>query len=241
MSTPFYVSPEQLLQDRSDFARKGIGRGRSVVVVGYGDGIALVAENTSELMHKVSEIYDRIGFAAVGKFIEFENLRVAGVRYADLRGYNYDRSDVTARGLCNAYAQTLGMVFTTENKPLEVEIAVAEVGRTQEADQLYRLTFDGSVYDEPGYVAMGGSAEAIRAHLAEHWRTGLTLAGALQLGVDALGQSRDKNEDALDSSRLEIAVLRREHHRRAFLRLRPDLITRLLAKDDPTTGLTEDS
>ena len=162
---PFYVSPEHLMKDRADFARKGIARGRSVVVLAYDNGIAFVAENPSRALHKVSEIYDRIAFAAVGKYNEFENLRVAGVRYADLRGYSYDRSDVTARGLANAYAQTLGAVFTQESKPYEVEIVVAEVGTTPETDQVYRLTYDGSVADEHGFVAMGGGAEIGRAHV----------------------------------------------------------------------------
>ena len=158
-SMPFYVSPEQLMKDRADYARKGIARGRSVVVLGYDKGIAFVAENQSRALHKVSEIYDRIAFAAVGKYNEFENLRVAGVRYADLRGYSYDRTDVTARGLANAYAQTLGTVFTQESKPYEVEIVVAEVGATAEGDQIYRLTYDGSVADEQGFIAMGGAGE----------------------------------------------------------------------------------
>ena len=165
-SMPFYVSPEQLMKDRADFARKGIARGRSVIVLGYDHGIAFVAENPSRSLHKVSEIYDRIGFAAVGKYNEFENLRVAGVRYADLRGYSYDRSDVRPRGLANAYAQTLGAVFTQESKPYEVEIVVAEVGRSPEADQIYRLTYDGSVGDEHGFVVMGGAAEQIEVGLA---------------------------------------------------------------------------
>ena len=164
---PFYVSPEQLMKDRADFARKGIARGRSVVVLAYDNGIAFVAENPSRALHKVSEIYDRIAFAAVGKYNEFENLRVAGVRYADLRGYSYDRSDVTARGLANAYAQTLGAVFTQESKPYEVEIVVAEVGTTPDTDQVYRLTYDGSVADEHGFVAMGGGAEQIETGLKE--------------------------------------------------------------------------
>ncbi len=159
---PFYVSPEQLMKDRADFARKGIARGRSVVVLAYDNGIAFVGENPSRALHKVSEIYDRIAFAAVGKYNEFENLRVAGVRYADLRGYSYDRSDVTARGLANAYAQTLGAVFTQESKPYEVEIVVAEVGTTPDTDQVYRLTYDGSVADEHGFVAMGGASGADR-------------------------------------------------------------------------------
>src|SRR5512135_1124334 len=150
---PFYVSPEQIIKDKADYARKGIARGRRVVVQ-YADGIAFVAENPSRALHKVSEIYDRIAFAAVGKYNEFENLRVAGVRHADMRGYSYDRRDVTGRGLANAYAQTLGTIFTETTKPYEVEIVVAEVGDSAAEDQMYRLTFDGSVADEHGFVAM---------------------------------------------------------------------------------------
>src|SRR3712207_5506539 len=145
MSMPFYVSPEQLMKDKADYARRNIARGRPVVVLAYDSGIAFVTENHSRALHKISEIYDRVAFAATGKYNEFENLRVAGVRYADLRGYSYDRTDVTARGLANAYAQTLGSVFTTESKPLEVEIVVAEVGVTDAEDTIYRLTYDGSV------------------------------------------------------------------------------------------------
>src|SRR6188508_442672 len=161
MTQPFYVSPEQLMKDRADFARKGISRGRSVAVIHYADGILFVAENPSQALHKISEIYDRIGFAAVGRYNEFENLRIAGVRMADLRGYSYDRRDVTARALANAYAQTLGSIFTESQKPFEVEVCVAEVGRTPADDELFRITYDGSVGDEEGFVAMGGQAEAI--------------------------------------------------------------------------------
>lgn len=175
MSMPFYVSPEQLMKDRADFARKGIGRGRSVVVLAYDEGIAFATHNPSRSLHKISEIYDRIAFAAVGKYNEFENLRVAGVRYADLRGYSYDRSDVNARGLANAYAQTLGTVFTTESKPLEVELVVAEVGPSPSQDQIYRLSYDGSVADESGFVVMGGQAEQLGRDLGEAWHPGMTL------------------------------------------------------------------
>ena len=162
MTMPFgYVSPEQVMKDRADYARKGIARGRSVVVIAYDGGILFVAENLSRALHKISEIYDRIAFAAVGKYNEFENLRMAGVRYADLRGYSYDRQDVTGRGLANVFAQTLGTIFTVESKPYEVEIVIAEVGETADDDQIYRLTYDGSVADEHGFVAMGGSGEAI--------------------------------------------------------------------------------
>ena len=233
---PFYVSPEQLMKDRADFARKGIARGRSVVVLAYDNGIAFVAENPSRALHKISEIYDRIAFAAVGKYNEFENLRVAGVRYADLRGYSYDRSDVTARGLANAYAQTLGTVFTQESKPYEVEIVVAEVGTTPATDQVYRLTYDGSVADEHGFVAMGGGAEQIESGLRDRWREGLNLSQALTLAVDLLGAdpaggaSRD-----LQPEQLEVAVLDRHRPRRTFRRITGPLLGRLLNSEDPTS------
>src|ERR1044071_6637549 len=170
MSMPFYVSPEQQMKDRADYARKGISRGRSVVVLQYDDGILFVADNPSRALHEISEIYDRIAFAAVGKYNEFEQLRLAGVRYADVNGYMYDRSDVTARGLANAYAQSLGNIFTETSKPYEVELVVAEVGADADRDQIYRLTFDGSVADEHGFVAMGGAAEAVAAALKERHR-----------------------------------------------------------------------
>src|SRR6201995_2183785 len=154
---PFgYVSPEQVMKDRADYARKGIARGGAVLVMTYADGILFVAENRSSALHKVSEIHDRLAFAAVGKYNEFENLRVAGVRMADLRGYSYDRRDVSGRALANAYAQTLGSIFIEAQKPYEVEIVVAEVGESPGEDQIYRLTYDGSVADEQGFVAMGG-------------------------------------------------------------------------------------
>src|SRR5688572_3016693 len=125
---PFYSSVDQLLRDRSELARKGIARGRSVVVLTYEGGVLFVAENLSKALHRVSEIYDRIGFAAVGRYNEFESLRSAGVRMADLRGYSYDRRDVTGRALASAYTQTLGAIFTEQSKPYEVELCIAQVG-----------------------------------------------------------------------------------------------------------------
>jgi proteasome alpha subunit len=223
MSMPFYVSPEQLMKDRADYARKGIARGRSVVVLAYDDGIAFATENPSRALHKVSEIYDRIAFAAVGKYNEFENLRVAGVRYADLRGYSYDRRDVNARGLANAYAQTLGTVFTTESKPLEVEIVVAEVGADVATDQIYRLSYDGSVADERGFVVMGGQADRLREEVAGSWVPGMPLADVLALAVRVLGTPADgADEDdrrVIPAAQLEVAVLDRTRPRRAFRRL----------------------
>jgi len=232
MTMPFYVSPEQLMKDRADYARKGIARGRSVVVVAYDDGIAFATENPSRALHKVSEIYDRIAFAAVGKYNEFENLRVAGVRYADLRGYSYDRADVSARALANAYAQTLGTVFTTESKPLEVELVVAEVGRTADDDQIYRLSYDGSVADASGHVVMGGQAEHLSERLGEQWRPGLTLADAVGLAVAVLGTQPDGADTVLAPRQLEVAVLDRTRPRRAFRRLASPQLAELLGRDD---------
>ena len=220
MSMPFYVSPEQVMKDKSDYARKGIARGRSVATLGYADGILFLGENPSNALHKVSEIYDRIAFAAVGKYNEFENLRLAGVRYADLRGYQYDRSDVTSRGLANAYAQTLGTIFTESGKPYEVEIVVAEVGETRAQDQLYRLTYDGSVAEEHHVVVMGGTSEPLATYLKERHDPTAPLADVLKLAVAALGQTGTDGETrAISADDLEAAVLDRTRPRRAFKRL----------------------
>lgn len=229
MSVPFYVSPEQIMRDKADFARKGIARGRSVVVLQYDDGIAFIAENPSRALHKISELYDRIGFAAVGKYNEFESLRVAGVRLADMRGYSYDRSDVTGRSLANAYAQTLGTIFTETAKPFEVELIVAEVGASSEEDQLYRLMFDGSVSDEQGCVAMGGSAERINAALSDRWTAGLSLQATIRLARDVLAEFADDQPRQLDPSQLEVAVLDRSRPRRTFVRFDNERLAALLS------------
>ncbi|AMB40632.1 proteasome subunit alpha [Arthrobacter sp. TES] len=234
MTQQFYVSPEQLMKDRADFARKGIARGRSVIVISCADGIALVAENPSPSLHKIGEIYDKIAFAAVGKYNEFESLRQAGVRYADVRGYSYDREDVTARGLASVYAQSLGAVFTAEQKPFEVELAVAEVGPRQELDHLYRLTFDGSIADENGFVVMGGVADQISDVVKDTWDAGLDFPGALRLALRAL--AADKDVDALPPTAVEAAVLERASEssrgtRRAFRRLLPEDLAQLLVEE----------
>ncbi|CAN5347084.1 proteasome subunit alpha [soil metagenome] len=222
MSQPFYVSPEQLMKDRADFARKGIARGRSVVVLQYTDGVLFVAENPSQALHKISEIYDRIGFAAVGRYNEFENLRIAGVRLADLRGYAYDRGDVTGRGLANAYAQTLGTIFSSGGeKPYEVEIFVAEVGASSDEDQIYRLTYDGSVADEHAFAVMGGATESTTEHLraAENGLLGLT--DSIRLAVEALAAEPDgAPARSVAADQLEVAVLDRTRaQKRKFRRL----------------------
>ncbi|MBC7631763.1 proteasome subunit alpha [Aeromicrobium sp.] len=220
MTQQFYVSPEQLMKDRADFARKGISRGRSVAVVQYADGIVFVAENPSRALHKISEIYDRIGFAAVGRYNEFENLRIAGVRLADLRGYSYDRRDVTARGLANAYAQTLGTIFSSgAEKPYEVEIFVGELGDDASQDQVYRLMYDGSVADIQGFGVMGGQSEQVEAYLGEHYTPGLDVNAAIRVAVTALGQDVDPPRE-VESSALEVAVLTRTRPQpRKFRRL----------------------
>ena len=212
MSSPFYVAPEQQMKDRADFARKGIGRGRSVVVLHYADGIVFVAENRSQALHKVGEIYDRIGFAAVGRYNEFDTLRQAGIRYADLRGYSYDRTDVTARGLANAYAQLLGGIFSSGGeKPYEVEIIVAELGAAAPDDQIYRLTYDGSIGDEEHFAVMGGSTEAIAEVVRAGYADALDLAAAVQLAVRALGSDGGPGTPVreLGAEALEVAVLDR--------------------------------
>ena len=240
MNMPFYVSPEQLMKDRADFARKGIARGRSVVVLAYDGGIAFATENPSRALHKISEIYDRIAFAAVGKYNEFENLRVAGVRYADMRGFSYDRSDVTARGLANAYAQTLGTVFITESKPLEVEIVVAEVGADSVDDQIYRLTYDGTVADEHGFVVMGGQAEQLGRRVKEGWRENMSLGEALRLAVAALGSGEGSASRTIEAAQLEVAVLERDRPRRSFRRLARPVLAELLADGaEPPAGAAE--
>ncbi|HEX3706820.1 MAG TPA: proteasome subunit alpha [Mycobacteriales bacterium] len=230
MTMPFgYVSPEQVMKDRADYARKGIARGRAVLVMTYADGILFVTENPSSALHKISEIYDRIGFAAVGKYNEFENLRVAGVRMADLRGYSYDRRDVTGRALANTYAQILGTIFSSGGeKPFEVELTVAEVGQTPAEDQLYRLTYDGSVADEQGIVVMGGSAEAIGTALREGHRNDLGLGEALQLAVSALA-SAGEEEHEIVADGLEVAILDRTRPRRTFRRLADPAVAEILA------------
>ncbi len=213
---PFYVAPEQIIKDKADYARKGIARGRSVIVLEYSDGVLFVAENPLRALHKISEIYDRIGFAAVGKYNEFENLRVAGVRLADMRGYSYDRRDVTGRSLANAYAQTLGTIFTEMPKPYEVEIVVAEIGDDSSEDQLYRLMFDGSVADEQGYVAMGGQAESISSALEVQWSPGMSLTDSVKLAVRLLGEFGAEATRTLEPAALEVAVLDRTRPRRTF-------------------------
>lgn len=227
MTLPLYASPEQLMRERSELARKGIARGRSVVALKYSGGVLFVAENPSATLHKVSEIYDRIGFAAAGRYSEYESLRRAGIRHVDLWGYSYDRRDVSARQLANVYAQTLGSIFTEQLKPFEVEICVGEVGTRPEEDQLYRLTYDGSIVDEPQHLVMGGQTDPISTTLKDTYQEGMSLPDAVRLAVRALsaGPTSDSGP-AVD--KLEVAVLERARPHRAFRRLTGATLTALL-------------
>ena len=221
MAMQFYASPEQLMRDRSEYARKNIARSRAAIALSYEGGVLLVTENVSTALHKVSEIYDRIGFCAVGRYNEFETLRAFGVRLADLRGYSYDRRDVTGRALANAYAQNLGAIFTDQTKPFEVEICVAEVGRTPEKDELYRITFDGSVQTEPGFLVIGGQAEPVLALVRERHNMDMTLTEALKMATDALASVGGEGGNKRDIPRhqFEVAVLDRRKSGRTFRRI----------------------
>jgi proteasome alpha subunit len=215
MSQPFYVAPEQVMKDRADYARKGIARGRALVAIRYADGIAIVAENPSETLRKVSEIYDRIAFAGVGKYNEFDQLRVAGIRAADLKGFQYSRDDVDARALANQYAQILGNIFTHEMKPMEVEILVAEVGLESAGDQMFHILYDGTVVDQRDVAVLGGDADAIRERLGASFEPDLNLEAAVKMGVAALaGPDRE-----LPTTELEVAALARSNGRRCFHRV----------------------
>jgi proteasome alpha subunit len=226
MAMPYYVSPEQMMKDKADYARKGIARGRSVIALEYENGIMYIAENRSATLYKISEIYDRIAFAGVGKFNEFEQLRIGGIRLVDMKGYSYSREDVTAKGLANAYSQTLGNIFTGELKPYECEVLVASVGDTTAENELFHILFDGSVTDRTGWVAMGGQAEALGAFLKDKYpKKTPSSKDALKLGVDALktGEGSDVGADAL-----EVAVLDRTRSRRKFRRLEESELAKLL-------------
>ncbi|MDH3261118.1 MAG: proteasome subunit alpha [Acidimicrobiia bacterium] len=214
MSMPFYVPPEQLVKDRAEYARKGIARGRSIVGMEYVGGVLLLAENPSRTLYKISEIYDRIAFAGVGKYNEFEALRVAGIRHADLKGYLYGRPDVAARGLANAFSQTLGNIFTHEIKPYEVEILVAEVGVNGESNRLFKVTYDGTLYDELGFCAIGGQADLLTSTLAERYQEPGSLNATIQMVAEAFAQVEQRQIDGW-----EAAVLDGTSERRTFRRL----------------------
>ncbi|MDN5917636.1 MAG: proteasome subunit alpha [Pseudonocardia sp.] len=247
MTMPFYSSVDQLLRDRSELARKGISRGRSVVVLTYAGGVLFVAENRSTALHKVSEIYDKIGFAAVGRYNEFENLRTGGIRMADFRGFTYDRRDVTGRMLANAYAQALGTAFVEQQKPFEVELCVGEVGQEPGGDQLYRITYDGSITDEPRYVVMGGQTEPISTKLGETYEHGLELSAAIGVALGGLqvpgadpGASNGSTEPrVLSPDALEVAVLDRTRPRRTFRRLEGAALAELLPASNRGTAEEE--
>jgi proteasome alpha subunit len=223
MSMPFYVAPEQVMKDRAEYAQKGIARGRSLVATTYDLGIAMVAENPSRSLHKISEIYDRIAFGGVGKYNEYDNLRVAGIRHADTKGYAFSREDVDARSLANLYAQYLGNVFTHEMKPLEVEILVAELSDTE--NQLYHIAYEGTITDQDHFAVLGGDAETITERVAAAWQEGWDLSAAIKAATAALsGPDR-----TLGAGDLEVATLSRGNGRRTFRRIDDEEMARLLA------------
>ena len=228
MPLPYYVSPEQMMKDKAEYARKGISRGRAIVAIEYRDGVLLVAENPSTLLHKISEIYDRIAFAGVGKYNEFENLRVAGVRHADIKGYSYSRGDVSAKSLANAYSQALGNIFTQDIKPFEVEVLVVEVGDNNGTkNEIYHILYDGTIEDEHNYAAMGGQADEIRRFVKDHYHDAMGLDESLQLGVRALSVTQNKTLTERD---LEVAVLDRTKERRKFRRIPAEVLHQLLSE-----------
>jgi proteasome alpha subunit len=238
VSMPFYVSPEQVMKDKSDYARKAITRIRSGVVITCDAGILMVAPNPSKALRKFSELYDRIAFAAVGRYNEFETLRKAGVRYADMTGYQYDRRDVNARGLADWYAQVLGALFTDSNKPYEVEIVVAEVGRSADDDQIYRIIFDGSVAEEhQGFVVMGGPADRVAEVLKARYRPGLSLTEAMGVALAGLAvQNEGNSAEPVTGDQLEAALLDRSRTHRAFRRLAGARLETLLAEATATSA-----
>ncbi|WP_134428111.1 proteasome subunit alpha [Mycobacterium ulcerans] len=238
MSFPYFISPEQAMRERSELARKGIARGKSVVALAFAGGVLFVAENPSRSLQKISELYDRVGFAAAGKFNEFDNLRRGGIQFADTRGYAYDRRDVTGRQLANVYAQTLGTIFTEQAKPYEVELCVAEVAHYGEtkAPELYRITYDGSIADEPHFVVMGGTTEPITTALKNTYTENADLPDALDIAVEALraGSAENSSNDqpVLSVASLEAAILDANKPRRAFRRLTRSTLETLLQERD---------
>lgn len=246
MSFPYFISPEQAMRERSELARKGIARGRSVVALAYADGVLFVAENPSRSLQKISELYDRVGFAAAGRINEFENLRRGGIQFADTRGYAYDRRDVTARQLANVYAQTLGTIFTEQAKPYEVELCVAGVayqGQTK-PPELYRITFDGSITDEPHFVVMGGTTEPIITALKESYAENAELADAVRIAVNALKQTEGGNGSEprdLGPGTLEVAILDANRPRRAFRRVTGSALDALLPQSASATSDSTES
>jgi len=227
VALPYYVSPEQMMADKAEYAKKGIAKGRSIVAMEYADGVLLVADNPSASLHKISEMYDRIAFSGAGKYNEFEMLRKAGIRHADLKGYTYSREDVTAKSLANAYSQSIGSLFSADPKPLEVELLVVEVGQDGKPNELYRISFDGSIIDERGVAVIGGKADALLTFLKARWTAPtFSLREALRLSIEALDTVTNQK---LGSEALEAAVLDRTRTGRTFRRIGSAEIKALLA------------
>lgn len=225
MNPGFYVTPEQLVRDRAEFARKGIARGRSIVAMEYRAGILMLAENPGEALHKISEVYDRIAFAGVGRYNEFETLRKAGIRQADVMGYLYSRDDVTALGLATSFSQTLGVIFSHETKPFEVELLICELGRNGDPNHMLQVSYDGTLVDERGVLAIGGKADLLGGALRERFADGMELEDAIRLGMEVFAETEDRPLDGW-----EAAVLEEGSARRCFRRLADAELERISAR-----------
>jgi proteasome alpha subunit len=229
MSMPYYVGPEQMMKDKAEFAQKGIARGRSLIAVVAKDGIVLVAENPSRSLHKISEIYDRIAFGGVGKYNEYDQLRVAGVRQADMKGLAYSREDVDAQSLANAYAQYVGSVFANEHmKPLEVELVVAELGAAHRQTQLYHVGYEGTITDRHDFAVLGGESAQIADRMVATYDAAHDLNQALRGAVSALGGP----DRELSHEELEVAYLSASNGRRCFARVAGSALEVLLAEQN---------
>ena len=224
MTVPFYVAPEQLVRDKAEFARKGIAKGRSILAIEYDTGVLLIAENPSSALHKISEMYDRIAFAGVGRYNEFETLRKAGIRQADLMGYLYSRNDVKATGIATAFSQTLGSIFSHEMKPYEVEVLICEVGTEDEPNRLFRILYDGTLFDERRFCAIGGKADALASAVRDGFREGMSLPEAIRLAVDAFRTAEEREPEGWEAAVLDVT-----NGRRAFRRLGHDEIEAAIA------------
>ncbi|MBI3358052.1 MAG: proteasome subunit alpha [Nitrospirae bacterium] len=232
MPLPYYVSPEQMMQDKAEYAKKGIAKGRSIAAMEYNEGVVLVADNPSSL-NKISEVYDRIAFAGAGRYSEFENLRKAGIRHADMKGFLYSRDDVNAKSLVNAYSQALGTVFSQEIKPLEVEILVVAVGMDDDPNEIYRVSFDGSIFDEKGFTVIGGKSESVLAKLKSRYVTTPSASSLAEVVVSCVAAMGEVTGQKLNTEGLEVAILSRSAKGRVFRRLPQSELSQYLNPSNP--------
>ena len=161
----------------------------------------------------------------MGKYNEFDRLREAGIRWADGTGFTYSREDVDARALANYYGQHLGDMFTEGQKPLEVEILVAQLGNKLHPTKLYRIAYEGTITDEPRFVVLGGDAETIKDRFAALDESVHNFADTLKYAVSALA-GPDRTVPPGD---LEVGILEDRGSRRTFSRLVDARVSELLS------------